>query len=190
LDGLLSLQFAKQGGQPGVRISLPAKSVGFGETTGDPDRGGQYIEVDTPHLRLRLTIFLSTSSMNSATSSNWVTNTEMVREVSVSQPNLLSKSVITSVINVPPMVPGIVYDKTSEIKWLWPRITRAGVIAGKPQPSGNRLKVPLRKTHGKPFVFGDIVRIRETPVLEGPSADLRQARARLLSLSRRMMTTP
>jgi hypothetical protein len=87
------------------------------------------------------------------------------------QPNLLSKSVITSIINIPPMVPSVVYDKTSEIKWLWPRITKAGMIAGKPVPSGNRLKVPLRKTHGKAFVFGDIVRIRETPVLESPSVD-------------------
>ena len=47
-----------------------------------------------------------------------------------------------------------VFDKTKEIKWLWPRVTKAGVLDGTPKdPERVSFRVPLRKGHGRPFAW-------------------------------------
>jgi hypothetical protein len=51
-----------------------------------------------------------------------------------------------------------------EIKWRWPRIEKAGVLAVR-LPSGGGYRVVLERGHGKPFVKGDVVRLRLRPLL-------------------------
>ena len=77
------------------------------------------------------------------------------------QPNLQAKVVIA-----PPVVgPAPPYD-TTKIRWLWPRITRAGVL---PAPldasnvSAADIRVPLRAGHSRHFGVDDIVRFKEWP---------------------------
>ena len=86
--------------------------------------------------------------------------------------NVMGKKIIvTTTPATSTTPPRTVYDKTTAIKWLWPRITKAAVLDGLPVLSGVGLKVPLRKGHGKPFKFGDLVRFRETPVRLSPDQD-------------------
>jgi hypothetical protein len=93
-------------------------------------------------------------------------------EIDHQEPNLLDKRIITTTApGPPPRISSTVYNKTQEIKWLWPRLTKAGVLNGTPQKSGTGLRVPLQNDHGKPFAFGDIVRFRATPVKVRPSLD-------------------
>jgi hypothetical protein len=67
-----------------------------------------------------------------------------------------------------------VFD-ADKIRWLWPRIIKAGVLAGPPDdqgnPQANKLLVRLRAGHGKPFVIGDLVRIRKVPVRKTTASD-------------------
>jgi hypothetical protein len=96
----------------------------------------------------------------------------LLLQVDHQAPNLLDKRIIiTTTTPPPPGVPITVYDKTQEIKWRWPRITKAGVLNGKPEKSGVGLKVTLQKDHGKPFIFQDIVRFRQSPVKLRQSLD-------------------
>jgi hypothetical protein len=85
--------------------------------------------------------------------------------------NLQAKKDITTTSTSTP--PRTVYDKTLDMKWLWPRVTRAGSLkgTGSPQKTGNSVKVTLQTDHGKPFVFQDIVRFRQAPVKGPPSKD-------------------
>ena len=70
---------------------------------------------------------------------------------------------------------------TNWLKWLWPRIASAGVIAAAPTPTGDRFIVRLRPGHARPlelrklqgvgtvrvagFRIGDVVRLRTRPLL-------------------------
>jgi hypothetical protein len=51
-----------------------------------------------------------------------------------------------------------------EIKWRWPRIEKAGVLKAR-LPSGGGYRVVLEGGHGKPFVKGDVVRLRLRPLI-------------------------
>src|SRR5262249_53806312 len=90
------------------------------------------------------------------------------RDVDHPQGNLLPKKDITTTSGTPPRT---VYDKTAQIKWLWPRANKAAMLSGKPQSTGTRFKVPLQKGHGKPFAFQDIVKFRLNPVAAAPTQD-------------------
>ena len=90
------------------------------------------------------------------------------RNVDHPEGNLLPKKDITTTSGTPPHT---VYDKTAQIKWLWPRVSKAAMLSGKPQSTGTRFKVPLQKGHGKPFVFQDIVKFRLNPVKLAPTQD-------------------
>jgi hypothetical protein len=90
------------------------------------------------------------------------------RDVDHPQGNLLPKKDITTTSGTPPRT---VYDKTAQIKWLWPRANKAAMLNGKPQSTGTRFKVPLQKGHGKPFVSQDIVKFRVNPVAAAPTQD-------------------
>jgi hypothetical protein len=87
-------------------------------------------------------------------------------------PNLQTKSAITSTTTDPATgTKQTVFDKTQNIKWLWPRVTKAGVLDGIPQRSGTGFRVQLRRGHGRAFGVGDMVWFREWPVAHGASAD-------------------
>lgn len=62
-----------------------------------------------------------------------------------------------------------------KIKWRWPRIEKAGVLAALPtdQSGGGAgpFRVQLRKNHGYPFGRGDIVRLRTRPLLTAATSD-------------------
>jgi hypothetical protein len=66
-------------------------------------------------------------------------------------------------------------SNADKIKWLWPRVSKAGVLDGPPDFQGDpdpvQFLVRLRKGDGKPFAKGDLVRIRESPVRRGASSD-------------------
>jgi IgA Peptidase M64 len=84
-------------------------------------------------------------------------------------PNLQQEAAI-----VFPPGPPRVFD-ADKILWLWPRINKAGVLAGPPDdqgnPQANKLLVRLRAGHGKPFANGDLVRIRKVPVRKTTASD-------------------
>jgi hypothetical protein len=90
------------------------------------------------------------------------------RDVDQPEGNLLPKKDITTTSGTPPHT---VYDKTAQIKWLWPRVNKAAMLNGKPKSTGTRFKVPLQKGHGKPFAFQDIVKFRINPVRVAPTQD-------------------
>jgi hypothetical protein len=64
---------------------------------------------------------------------------------------------------------------TSKIKWLWPRVSKAGVLVGPPDFQGAadpiQFLIHLRSGDGKPFAKDDLVRIREAPVHRAPASD-------------------
>jgi hypothetical protein len=87
-------------------------------------------------------------------------------------PNLQAKSEITSTTTDPGTgIKKTVFDMTEKIKWLWPRVVKAGVLDGRPERSGTGFRVPLRKGHGKAFGVGDMVWFREWPVAHVASSD-------------------
>jgi len=70
-------------------------------------------------------------------------------------------SVVTDVA-----VPGPKIDPT-RLKWIWPRITKAGVLTGALIPQGAEFRVPLRPGHERPFVVGEKVKLRQRPLVAG-----------------------
>jgi hypothetical protein len=86
------------------------------------------------------------------------------------EPNLVpKKNIVIATATTPPRIK---YDKTSEIKWLWPRLTKAAIVTSKPQASGSRFKFKVKPNTGPRFKMGDIVRFRQNrPVLIGPTQD-------------------
>jgi len=80
------------------------------------------------------------------------------------EPNLQAKVVIAP----PPHGPDPPAFDTAKIKWLWPRITSAGVLTA-PLDASNisdtDIHVPLRKGHSRRFAKDDIVRFRQWPDL-------------------------
>ena len=60
------------------------------------------------------------------------------------------------------------------LKWNWPRITKAGVLAAVPSPAGADYTLTLQAGHGAKFATGDIVRLRTRPLTPGivPSIEL------------------
>ena len=87
------------------------------------------------------------------------------------EPNLQAKSIITTTTVVPLVTPKVVYDKTNNIKWLWPRVSKAGMLDGRPVTGLAGFHVPLRNGHGKVFAVGEVVRFREWPVHGQASLD-------------------
>jgi hypothetical protein len=64
----------------------------------------------------------------------------------------------------PPFLPKL---DGSKLKWLWPRIAKAGVLAGTPTAVGGKFEVPVQPKHQLPFKPGDPVRIRARPLKPG-----------------------
>lgn len=62
----------------------------------------------------------------------------------------------------------------AKIKWRWPRIEKAGVLATDPvdlsRTGAGPFRLPLRKGHAAPFGRGDILRLRERPVASARAA--------------------
>jgi hypothetical protein len=58
--------------------------------------------------------------------------------------------------------------KLGSIKWLWPRIEQAGVLADKPNPNGAAFDVKLVRGHASGFKPGNIVRLRLRPLVDHP----------------------
>jgi hypothetical protein len=87
--------------------------------------------------------------------------------------NLLLKKTITTVTTDPSGHISTVFDKTQHIPWLWPRVTRSGVLTGTPAESGMGLEATLRAGHGAVFKGGEAktVQFREWPVKKPASAD-------------------
>jgi hypothetical protein len=57
-----------------------------------------------------------------------------------------------------------------KIKWRWPRLQKAGLLAGLAVAlGGNRYRVSLQAGHGGPFVAGDVVRFRLRSLLGAPA---------------------
>jgi hypothetical protein len=51
-----------------------------------------------------------------------------------------------------------------KIKWRWPRIEKAGVLAQSPAPKTGGYEILLEQGHGGAFKDGDIVRLRKRPL--------------------------
>ncbi|HXD31837.1 MAG TPA: hypothetical protein VN643_12015 [Pyrinomonadaceae bacterium] len=68
------------------------------------------------------------------------------------------------------IVQGVTLEKIDpeKLKWLWPRITKAGVLSEAPSGTGNIIKLKLRPTHAGQFKVGDMVRLRRRPLLAHP----------------------
>jgi hypothetical protein len=60
--------------------------------------------------------------------------------------------------------------KLAKIKWLWPRVDRAGVLAAAPVARGAAFDIELAPGHAAGFRAGDIVRLRRRPLVEHPQA--------------------
>jgi hypothetical protein len=60
--------------------------------------------------------------------------------------------------------------KLGKIKWLWPRIDQAGVLATQPDPQGAGFDVKLVHGHAVGFKRGDLVRLRRRPLVANPQA--------------------
>jgi hypothetical protein len=58
--------------------------------------------------------------------------------------------------------------KLGKIKWLWPRVDHAGVLAAQPDPSGTGFKIRLTRGHAHGFGAGNLVRLRQRPLLDHP----------------------
>jgi hypothetical protein len=63
--------------------------------------------------------------------------------------------------------------KLDKIKWLWPRIEHAGVLAAKPAPSGANFEITLVRGHGAGFAKDNLVRLRLRPLVDHPAASKR-----------------
>jgi hypothetical protein len=76
-------------------------------------------------------------------------------------PNLQAKIAMVSVAAGPPPY------NAAKIKWLWPRIKKAGVLTRKLLPAditSDGIHVPLLRRHGLTFAVGDVVRFKAWPV--------------------------
>lgn len=60
--------------------------------------------------------------------------------------------------------------KLGNIKWLWPRIEHAGVLASQPVASGAAFKITLARGHARGFRRDNFVRLRLRPLLDHPHA--------------------
>jgi hypothetical protein len=64
---------------------------------------------------------------------------------------------------------------TGKIKWLWPRVTKAGVLIAQPDFQGDpdpvEFLIRLSAGDGKAFAKDDLVRIRQSPVHTAPAND-------------------
>jgi hypothetical protein len=59
--------------------------------------------------------------------------------------------------------------RLADIKWLWPRISVAGVLVAKPAPAGaNTFVIPLKKGHAAGFRRNDVVELRGQGLLPRP----------------------
>jgi hypothetical protein len=65
--------------------------------------------------------------------------------------------------------------KLENIKWLWPRIEHAGVLAQEPDPGALTFDIRLRPSHAVGFSPGDIVKLRRRPLVDHPKASGRLA---------------
>jgi hypothetical protein len=86
-------------------------------------------------------------------------------------PNLQARVVIAPPTPGPDPPP---FD-TTKIKWLWPRIASAGVLAAPLDASSisaTDIRVPLRKGHSRRFATDDVVRFRQSPDLLPAAMDL------------------
>ena len=85
-------------------------------------------------------------------------------------PNLQSRIVVAP----PPAAGASVAFTSSKIKWLWPRIAAAGVLAKKPvtaDVTATGISIALGKGHGLNFAVNDVVRFKEFPVSVDASFD-------------------
>ncbi|MCC7206291.1 MAG: hypothetical protein IT323_03240 [Anaerolineae bacterium] len=57
----------------------------------------------------------------------------------------------------------------AKIKWLWPRLSAAGVLTGQPTPAGGNFQVTLQAGHTTPFRERDVVRLRRRPLPANPA---------------------
>jgi fructose-specific component phosphotransferase system IIB-like protein len=86
--------------------------------------------------------------------------------------NLLAKTDITTTTTNPSTgATSTVFNKTKDIKWLWPRVIKSGVLAKLPERSETGFRVTLRKGHSSAFRVGDMVWFREWPVVHVASRD-------------------
>ena len=136
-------------------------------------RGAPSFILDTPALQQADKLHLATTVAHETGHSfklgdEYGDGAATFRDVDHPQGNLLPKKDITTTSGTPAHT---VYDKTAQIKWLWPRVSKAAMLNGKPQSTGTRFKVPLQKGHGKPFAFQDIVKFRANPVATAPTQD-------------------
>ena len=60
--------------------------------------------------------------------------------------------------------------KGNQLRWTWPRISKAGVLAAAPSAAGSDFVLPLKKGHEKPFKEGDLVQVRVRTLVGGPLA--------------------
>ena len=56
----------------------------------------------------------------------------------------------------------------TKIRWLWPRISHAGVLTAQPAPQGGTFQITLQPGHGASFKQGDVARLRLRPFPEHP----------------------
>jgi hypothetical protein len=63
--------------------------------------------------------------------------------------------------------------KLGKIKWLWPRIEHAGVLAAQPTANGANFDIKLVRGHGVGFAKDNLVRLRLRPLLDHPEASKR-----------------
>jgi hypothetical protein len=62
--------------------------------------------------------------------------------------------------------------KLDKIKWLWPRVDAAGVLAALPVPSGTpplTFNIKLQPGHAAAFAPLDVVRLRKRPLIDHPT---------------------
>ena len=80
-------------------------------------------------------------------------------------------------VNVQPRRTLLVNDslQTTAIKWRWPRITKAGVLAAPVLDAGGigvgPFTFPLQAGHGAPFAIGDVIRVRTRPLATSTISD-------------------
>jgi hypothetical protein len=87
-------------------------------------------------------------------------------------PNVLAKSSLLITTTDPSTgTTTTTFGKAREIKWRWPRVFKAGVLAAVPFTSGVGLRVLLRPGHGRAFRPGDVVQFRQWPLRKGASMD-------------------
>lgn len=102
-------------------------------------------------------------------------------------PNLQAKEAVAPAVTPP----ATVEYHSDKIKWLWPRITKGGVLTKIPEAGdigGEGVKVHLRLRDAWDFVSGDIVRFRRFPTILEASRDA-AASAGLFRVSKREGST-